>query len=129
MSVARGTAVLLYVEDEILIQDVVEMALQDAGFDVMVAKNGVEAVNALEAATETFLGIITDVNLGDGADGWDVARRARELNEDIPVVYVTGASAHEWASKGVPRSVVIEKPFAPAQLVVAISTLLMKTDT
>jgi hypothetical protein len=42
---------------------------------------------------------------------------------------VTGASAHDWESHGVPHSIVLQKPFAPAQLVVAISSLLTKTDT
>jgi DNA-binding response OmpR family regulator len=129
MPVEQSRLVLLYVEDELLVQDVVELALREAGFEVMVAATGAEAMDALEAGSESFRAIITGVNLGDGPDGWDVARRGRELNQATPVVYMTGGSAHEWASKGVPRSILIEKPFAPAQLVVAISSLLMKTDT
>ena len=38
------------------------------------------------------------------------------------------ASDHDWTSKGVPHSVMIAKPFAPAQVVVAISSLLVRTD-
>jgi hypothetical protein len=33
----------------------------------------------------------------------------------MPVVYITGDSTHDWSSKGVPDSVVIAKPFAPAR--------------
>jgi hypothetical protein len=41
----------------------------------------------------------------------------------MPVVYVSGASHGEWTSLGVPHSVIIAKPFAPIQIVVAISGL------
>jgi hypothetical protein len=34
---------------------------------------------------------------------------------------MTGAAADEWASEGVPNSILLKKPFAPAQLVTAIS--------
>lgn len=54
----------------------------------------------------------------------DVARRGRELLNDLPVVYMTGASADAWGSKGVPNSVLINKPFAPMQVTTAVSQLL-----
>jgi hypothetical protein len=37
---------------------------------------------------------------------------------------MTGGNAHEWPSRGVPHSILLEKPFAPAQLVTAASQLL-----
>ena len=81
----------------------------------------------MEASVPTALvgALVTDINLGSGKlDGWNVARCAREIDPDFPVVYMTGDSADEWASKGVPNSILITKPFAPAQLVTAISQLL-----
>ena len=42
----------------------------------------------------------------------------------MPVIYMTGTHSEQWASKGVPNSVLLAKPFAPAQLVTAISKLL-----
>lgn len=68
-----------------------------------------------------FAALVTDIDLGDNSSGWEVARRARELFPDLPVVYVSGGSAHEWASRGVPGSVMLTKPFALAHLVVAVS--------
>src|SRR6202011_1957588 len=66
-----------------------------------------------------------DIKLGkDRIRGWDVARRARAINPGLPVVYITGANADEWAFQGVPNSVLLTKPFAPAQLVTAVSNLL-----
>jgi DNA-binding response OmpR family regulator len=59
-----------------------------------------------------------------GLSGWHVARQIREKEPTIPVIYLTTASAEEWAARGVPNSILIPKPFAPAQLVTAISQLL-----
>ena len=120
---------LLYVEDEFLTQDLVETALSEAGFEVLAARDGTHALDLLATPNGTLRGLITDINLGDGPDGWDVARKAREMISGLPVVYVSGASEGEWTSKGVPHSVMIPKPFAPAQIVVAISSLLVSVDT
>jgi DNA-binding response OmpR family regulator len=57
-------------------------------------------------------------------DGWEVARRAREISPAFPIVYMSGASAGDWTSKGVPHSIMLAKPFAPAQLVTAVAQLL-----
>jgi DNA-binding response OmpR family regulator len=73
---------------------------------------------------------VTDVNLSPGKlTGWDVAKRARELQPTLPVVYITGTDANDWASNGVPNSVLVAKPFAPAQIVTAISQLLNQGTT
>jgi hypothetical protein len=37
---------------------------------------------------------------------------------------MTGAAAEQWASHGVPNSILLTKPFAPAQLITAVSNLL-----
>jgi CheY-like chemotaxis protein len=72
--------------------------------------------------------LVTDINLGSGElDGWDVARHAREIEPQFPVVYMSGIEADQWASKGVPNSIMLAKPFAPAQLVTAVSQLLNAT--
>ena len=102
------------------------MTLEDAGFNVVIAENGAAAFDALDDNADPFCAVITDVNLGAGPDGWAVARRARELNHTLPVIYVSGASGHEWQANGVPNSVIVAKPFSPTQIVLVISTLLMK---
>ena len=56
--------------------------------------------------------------------GWEIARLIRQINPAFPVVYMTGAAAEDWASEGVPNSILLKKPFAPAQLVTAVSQLL-----
>jgi DNA-binding response OmpR family regulator len=123
------TLTLLLVEDEETIITLLQETLRDAGFELEVAKSGDEALAILDAKSETLRGLITDINLGAAPGGWDVAKHARELSPDIPVLYISGASGHEWTSHGVPNSTIVAKPFALAQIVTAISALLNKTDS
>ena len=116
--------VLLLAEDEPLIQMSVRDALEEGGFTVLTAADGVEALALLEERFEELAGFVTDIRLGAGPTGWDLAHRARELKPEISIVYMTGDSASEWAANGVPKSVALQKPFAPAQMLTAISTLL-----
>lgn len=122
------TISLLLVDDELLIVHMLEDALIEAGYKVLTARTGDEAVTAL-SAENGLAGLITDIRLGAGPDGWDIARHARELKPGFPIVYMTGDSSHDWSARGVPNSVVVSKPFAPAQIVTAISGLLNDVAT
>jgi DNA-binding response OmpR family regulator len=117
--------IILVVEDDQSIQAIAEEALTDGGFGIVIASSGENAVELLDASGGKYRALITDINLGrDKLDGWQVARRAREIDPAFPVVYMSGDSAEEWASQGVPNSIMLSKPFAPAQLVTAVSQLL-----
>lgn len=115
---------VLVVEDEPMIQSLVQEALEEGGFQVEVVASGEDAEKMLEQA-ERFRAVVTDVNLGrDRMNGWDVGRVARETDPALPVIYMTGDSAADWASRGVPNSLLITKPFAPSQVVAAVAQLL-----
>jgi len=115
--------VILLVDDDAAVQAVIHAALEDAGYEVLTADSGAQAQTILADQAKELGGMITDVNLGAQPNGWKVAATARELNPGLPVVYVSGDSAHEWAAHGVPNSLMITKPFTPMELVVALSTL------
>ncbi|HEX8416918.1 MAG TPA: response regulator [Methylobacterium sp.] len=123
-----ATILLLLVDDDAGVRLILEEALKDGGYEVASAKDGAEALAVLQSRSADLRGVITDVDLGRGPDGWDVARHARELSPDIPVVYMSGASAHAWSAQGVPNSTIIQKPFAGAQVVTAISALINVSD-
>jgi DNA-binding response OmpR family regulator len=116
--------VVLVIEDDEPIQVVVEDALAEAGFAPAIVASGEEAVTLLQGMAQEYRALVTDIALRGRINGWEVAQRAREIDPNFPVVYMSGASAGEWASKGVPNSVMLEKPFAPAQLIAAIANLL-----
>ncbi|MET4721817.1 DNA-binding response OmpR family regulator [Bradyrhizobium japonicum] len=121
----QAAIVVLVVEDDQLIQSLVEEALADGGFEVAIACTGEEAAELPNATSPKYRALVTDIDLGRGKmNGWALARHAREDTPDLPVVYMSGDSAEDWTSQGVPNSVMLAKPFAPAQLVTAVSQLL-----
>lgn len=116
--------VILVIEDDQMLQAFVEEALSDGGFEAAIVPSGEEAITLLIGQKDNYRALVTDINLLGKADGWEVAHRAREIDPAFPIIYMSGAHADEWASKGVPNSVMLAKPFAPAQLVTALAQLL-----
>ena len=119
-----GSSLLLLVEDEALLCDLLEDALRDEGFDVAVARDGPAAIILLNRYRSEVAGLITDIDLGSPTDGWSVAAAARALQPRLPVIYVSGASAHEWNAKGVADSLMIAKPFPLGRLTDVVKTAL-----
>ena len=108
----------------------VEDALKEAGFAVKTASRGEDAIRMLEDPDAAFRALVTDIDLADNKGrGWEVAKRGRQINGELPVVYVTGGGANDWTSHGVPNSVLVAKPFAAAQVVTAVSQLLNQGNT
>jgi CheY-like chemotaxis protein len=116
---------VLAVDDDDLILTIVEEALREGGYAVETANNPQTAMAMLDEKHSEYRALLTDVNMGAGKPtGWDLARHARELSPDIPVVYMSGDAGGEWSANGVPNSLLIIKPFAAAQVVTAVSHLL-----
>lgn len=122
------SVLLLLAEDEPAVAVILNTALADAGYEVITARNGHTAIKEIEADAARFRAILTDIHLGTGPEGWEIARRARELIPTMPIIYMSGESAEDWAAKGVPGSMMVAKPFAPAQLVTAISNVINEAD-
>jgi DNA-binding response OmpR family regulator len=117
---ARDSSSVLIVEDELLIALLIEDVLEDAGFGVETTYRGEDAVTNLDQPDASYSCLVTDIDIPYDVDGWEVAKHARERWPTLPVVYVTAAGSSDWQDKGVDRSVVVQKPFAPEELVSAI---------
>jgi CheY-like chemotaxis protein len=109
---------------EELLQEIVHDALKEGGFDLTTVTSGQEAVAMIESGVVKYSALVTDINLKGPMKGWEIARLVRQIDPAFPIVYMAGAAADEWASEGVPNSILLNKPFAPAQLVTAVSQLL-----
>ena len=116
--------VILVVEDDHELQRTVDDILADGGFEAAIASSGEEAVTLLRGREIRYRALVTDIDLRGGMNGWEVAKQAREIEPSFPIIYMTGASADQWPVEGVPKSILLTKPFAPTQLVTAISQLL-----
>lgn len=110
---------VLLVEDEVFISEWVAESLSDQGFAVRTVTNAADALRHLESAAVDVL--FTDINLPGDMDGAALARRARELLPDLPVVYASGRVNLLNPRLRVPGSIFIAKPYVPelvAQLLV-----------
>jgi CheY-like chemotaxis protein len=115
---------ILVIEDDPIIQSIIDEALRDGGYEPAVAASGEEAVTLLKSRLYEYRVLVTDIHLKGQLNGWEVARAAREIDPAFHVIYMTAAAADQWAVHGVPNSLLLAKPFVPAQLVTAISNLL-----
>lgn len=94
---------VLVVEDDQLIQDLIEDALSEGGFKTVMTASGEEAITLLKGDI-VFRAVITDINLIDRIDGWEVARIAREAEPTMPIIYMTGTHGEDWPQKASPTA-------------------------
>ena len=115
----------MLVEDEVLLGWVLDEAMRECGYEVRTLTTGNEGLNALEERG-SFDVLVTNIRLADGPDGWALARRAREINPSIGVLYVSGDSASAHDREGVEGSLMLTKPFLPDEVCEAIGSILKR---
>ncbi|WP_340672337.1 response regulator transcription factor [Bradyrhizobium ottawaense] len=110
---------VLLVEDDPLIREFVVDALRDAGYHVIHASTGEEALAWCKRHAADLL--VTDIRLSGEVDGWQIAERCREHNPELPVIYATGFSP--TAPRPVPGSRLLRKPYHPDEVVRMVKEL------
>jgi DNA-binding response OmpR family regulator len=110
---------VLVVEDDPLIREMVVEALRDAGFDVIQASDGEEALTWCRQRVADVL--VTDIRLPGPVDGWQIAERCRDHDPSLPVIYATGFSPVE--ARPVAGSLTLSKPYHPERVVQAVKEM------
>ena len=118
-------AKLLVVDDEFNILELLATSLRFAGFEVVTAGNGREALE--KAHTENPDLIVLDVMM-PGMDGFEVTRRLRENGTTTPVLFLTAKDATEdkVTGLGAGGDDYVTKPFSPIVLAARVRTLLKR---
>ena len=111
-----GSQTILLVDDEAGVRLFLQEALEDLGYEVLIANDGQEGLTVLESDTAIDL-LISDVMM-PRMNGPTMVAAARFHRPVLPVVFITGYSADLLASKGVlgDRMSVLAKPFGMAEL-------------
>ena len=81
---------VLVVEDDPNVRTMLDELLQDQGLDVWSVPDDLSAYQVLTQEAQRISVLLTDINLGAGNDGFDIARRARGLNAAIRVIFISG---------------------------------------
>jgi CheY-like chemotaxis protein len=115
---------ILVAEDEFLIRMVLAEMLGDAGFEVIQASSGEEAVGLLRSGEPPAL-ILTDVNMPGALSGIDLVRQARAAAPEVQVIFTTGRgdALAEYGPLGA-NDRLVQKPYSPTELVGMIERLL-----
>jgi two-component system, OmpR family, copper resistance phosphate regulon response regulator CusR len=115
---------LLVVEDEAKTREYLRKGLEESGFTVDIASNGIDGLHL--ALEENYDLVVLDVML-PGADGWAVIRKLRE-KKSIPVLFLTARDDVEDRVQGLELGGddYLVKPFAFVELLARIRTLLRR---
>jgi two-component system, OmpR family, copper resistance phosphate regulon response regulator CusR len=118
---------ILVVEDERKIADSLQQGLNENNFRVEVAYDGLSGVNF--ARTGDFDLIILDINLPD-INGYEVSRRIRQTNTNVPIIMLTALSTIDDKVEGFDSGAddYIVKPFDFKELIVRIRALLKRIN-
>jgi len=106
---------VLLVEDEFLICDMLVEALAEHGFEVKAVANAKDALRYLTRGSPCDI-LLTDINLPGGVDGTALARLARELRPNLPVVYASGSYRKLDDLDAVTGAVFVPKPYNPDKI-------------
>ena len=125
---ARGVETVLVVEDDERVRTLARKALEQAGYRVLVAAGGKEALAAAEGHDGPIDLLMTDVVMPE-MSGRTLTRRLTQRHPDLKVLYMSGYSDEDIAQHGVFEAGIafIKKPFTPSVLTKKLREVLDET--
>ncbi len=110
----RGEETILIAEDEPLLREVVSFHLQEAGYTVLEADNGQDAIQMARSHQGKIHLLLTDVVMTGGINGLELAANLGALQPGLKVIYMTGYAADLIDQKGMAnlQNRMLQKPFS-----------------
>lgn len=123
-SVALEGTILL-VEDDDAVRRAARRVLSEAGYEVVVATSGDDALIRVAAHGGTFDLVLTDVVM-PGIGAGELVERLHATRPDLPVLFMSGYANDEVVRRGVATegAMLLPKPFTPDTLLAAVATAL-----
>lgn len=114
---------IFYVEDEVFLGKIVKESLESRGFEVIMESDGAKATAVFKKAEPDIC--VLDIMLPN-KDGFAIADEIRELNEEVPIIFLTAKTQTEDVVKGfaLGGNDYIRKPFSMEELIVRIQHVL-----
>src|SRR6478672_2723335 len=116
---------ILIMDDDLALQTVLEIALREAGYQVILANDGQEGIEKLKAMNTDL--VISDIMMPQ-MDGVETFQRIKEQLQDngIPIFIMTALSRKPWfADLEAEGAVIIQKPFEMDQLLRLVHDMLL----
>ncbi len=128
-TVSDGSETVLYVEDEAALREIARESLEENGFTVLLAANGIEALDFCRNYESKIHVLVTDLVM-PGMPGTELAQKALQLHPELRVVYVSGYTEHPMDLQNLsPNAIFLQKPFDMAELIHQIRLLFGGTET
>ncbi|MEO0420793.1 MAG: response regulator [Pseudomonadota bacterium] len=115
MVTGRRYSVLL-VEDQALVREMITSVLEANDFRVTPVACMNEAIDAFSAASLEIDTVLSDVRLGDGRNGIELADWVRERHADMPVILMSALTDASYATYHF-----LQKPFTERELLTVIA--------
>ncbi|MCH2044988.1 MAG: response regulator transcription factor [Saprospiraceae bacterium] len=118
---------IFYVEDEVFLAKIIKDSLESRGYTVIWAANGKEALDKFPNAQADIS--VLDVMLPH-IDGFELGRKIKELNPDIPIIYLTAKDQTKDVLQGFEAGAndYIRKPCSIEELIIRVENLLQLTN-
>jgi two-component system cell cycle sensor histidine kinase/response regulator CckA len=122
-----STGTILVADDEEIVRAVTTRMLEQAGFTVVPASDGIEALALFRERQDEIAAVLLDVTM-PGKDGNAVFAELRKLRADVPVILTSGYDEQEIARalEGDETAVFIHKPYVGAELLAKLNDVLAR---
>ena len=116
---------LVLVEDEKDLNSLIKAYLEKAGYEVICYLNGEEAIKNTNIDAHLW---ILDIMLGDDVSGYDILKKIRESNEEIPVIFTSARDKDLDKIIGLELGSddYITKPYSPKELVLRVNNIIKR---
>ena len=116
---------IVLVEDEINLNNLIKTYLENAGYNVISFYNGTDAINNINVEAHLW---ILDIMLPDDINGYDIIKKIRETNENMPVIFTSARD------KDLDKIIGLElgsddyltKPYSPKELVLRVNNIIKR---
>ena len=116
---------LVLVEDEKDLNSLIKAYLENAGYEVICYLNGEDAIKNTNIDAHLW---ILDIMLGDNISGYDILKKIRETNEEIPVIFTSARDKDLDKIIGLELGSddYITKPYSPKELVLRVNNIIKR---
>ena len=119
----QARPIILVVDDDGQVLEGTRDIVEALGYAVIAAQSGREALSILRGDGTIDL-LFTDISM-PGMDGWELARRSKQMRPDLKIVYTSGFSFSPVPERSRPGyGPLLPKPWRPAQLDRILQTIL-----
>lgn len=116
---------IVLVEDEINLNNLIKAYLEKSGYNVISYYNGEDAINNIKIEAHLW---ILDIMLPDEISGYDIIKKIREENEQIPVIFTSARDKELDKIIGLELGSddYITKPYSPKELVLRVNNIIKR---